>query len=97
MLDREVLILDDSLSAVDTNTEEFILNHFKERRDGKTNIIVSHRYTTLQNADLIIVIEKGQITDRGTHDELKDRPGFYQEIYNLQKLENMDSGEGENE
>jgi ATP-binding cassette subfamily B multidrug efflux pump len=65
MLDREVLILDDSLSAVDTNTEEFILNHFKERRDGKTNIIVSHRYTTLQNADLIIVIEKGQITDRG--------------------------------
>ena len=88
LLEREVLILDDSLSAVDTKTEEFILNHFKERREGKTNIIVSHRYTTLQNADLIIVLEDGVITDRGTHIELKDRPGFYQEIYNLQRLEN---------
>lgn len=89
MLDREVLILDDSLSAVDTKTEEFILSHFKEKRRGKTNIIISHRYTTLQNADLIIVLENGEITDRGTHDELKDRSGFYQEIFNLQKLENQ--------
>ena len=93
LLDREVMILDDSLSAVDTNTEEFILGHFRERRKGKTNIIVSHRYTTLQKADLILVMEEGRIVDRGTHEELKDRPGFYQEIYNLQRLEEAESRE----
>ena len=93
LLDREIMILDDSLSAVDTNTEEYILNHFRECRKGKTNIIVSHRYTTLQKADLILVMEEGRIVDRGVHDELKDRPGFYQEIYNLQRLEEAESRE----
>jgi ATP-binding cassette, subfamily B, multidrug efflux pump len=92
LLDREILILDDSLSAVDTNTEEFILNHFDEQRRGKTNIIISHRYTTLQKADLILVMEEGRIVDRGTHEELKDRPGFYREIYNLQRLEESEKG-----
>jgi ATP-binding cassette, subfamily B, multidrug efflux pump len=97
MLDREVMILDDSLSAVDTNTEEFILNHFKECRQGKTNIIISHRYTTLQKADLILIMEEGRIVDRGTHEELKEREGFYQEIYQLQKLEETESREGHDE
>ncbi|MBN2625869.1 MAG: ABC transporter ATP-binding protein, partial [Spirochaetales bacterium] len=93
LLDREILILDDSLSAVDTNTEEFILKHFEEQRRGKTNIIISHRYTTLQKADLILVMEEGRIVDRGTHEELKDRPGFYREIYDLQRLEETEKGE----
>ncbi|MDC7223191.1 MAG: ATP-binding cassette domain-containing protein, partial [Spirochaetales bacterium] len=97
MLDREVMILDDSLSAVDTSTEEFILNHFRECRKGKTNIIVSHRYTTLQKSDLILVMEEGRIADRGTHEELKERPGFYQEIYNLQRLEEAESRGAQNE
>ncbi len=93
MLDREIMILDDSLSAVDTGTEEFILNHLDVQRRGKTNIIISHRYTTLQKADLIIVMEEGRIVDRGTHEELKERPGFYREIYDLQRLEEAESGE----
>ncbi|MDC7219175.1 MAG: ABC transporter ATP-binding protein [Spirochaetales bacterium] len=93
MLDREVMILDDSLSAVDTKTEEFILNHFRESRKGKTNIIVSHRYTTLQKADLILVMEEGRIADRGTHEELIGRDGFYREIYDLQRLEEAESRE----
>lgn len=97
LLDREVMILDDSLSAVDTSTEEFILNHFNEKRKGKTNIIVSHRYSTLQKADLIVVMDEGRIVDRGSHGELILRPGFYQEIYNLQRLEEEESQEALNE
>lgn len=68
--DPEILILDDSLSAVDANTESKILSRLYENRKNKTNIIVSHRISVIKNADLIIVLEKGRIVDKGTHDNL---------------------------
>ena len=64
-----------------------ILNKFIDIRKGKTNIIISHRVSTLANSDEIIVIENGEIIQKGIHEELIKKEGFYQEIYNLQKLE----------
>ena len=83
----EILIFDDALSNVDTETEEQILKQVLEFRKGKTNIIVSHRISTLEIADNIIVLDKGKITQQGKHEELIKEPGFYSEIYNLQKVE----------
>ena len=82
--DPQVLILDDSLSAVDTETEEAILQNLKGVFDGRTVILVSHRISTLQGADKIVVLDQGRIVQMGTHDELVQQPGLYQEIY--QKL-----------
>ncbi|MCK4542315.1 MAG: ABC transporter ATP-binding protein [Spirochaetales bacterium] len=82
-----VMIFDDALSAVDTETEESILNAFLKKRQGKTNIIISHRVSTLHAADSIIVLDEGKIIQRGTHEELVREEGLYQEINNLQKLE----------
>ena len=89
ILDPEILILDDAVSAVDTDTEEQILRNLHETRAGKTNIIIAHRISTLQHADKIIVIEKGEITEMGTHDELVAHNGFYAELYRKQLLEKM--------
>jgi len=89
ILDPEILILDDSVSAVDTDTEEQILRHLKETRKGKTNIIIAHRISTLQNADKIIVIDGGRIAETGTHDELVAQNGIYADMYNRQLLEKM--------
>ncbi len=83
----EILIFDDALSNVDTETEEKILKQVLEFRKGKTNIIVSHRISTLEIADNIIVLEKGKITQQGKHKDLIIQPGLYSEIYNLQKVE----------
>jgi ATP-binding cassette subfamily B protein len=86
--DPEILVLDDALSAVDTETEERILAGLLEDRRGRTNIIVSHRVSTLRNADLIIVLDRGAIVQRGSHDELlAEAGGFYAEIARLQQLE----------
>lgn len=75
--DPEILILDDSLSAVDAKTEDNIINHLKEFRKGKTNIIVAHRFSAIHDADVILVLESGQITQRGTHHELIRQEGWY--------------------
>lgn len=75
--DPEILILDDSLSAVDAKTEDNIINHLKEFRKGKTNIIVAHRFSAIHDADIILVLESGQITQRGTHNELIRQEGWY--------------------
>ena len=75
--DPEILILDDSLSAVDAKTEDNIINHLKEFRKGKTNIIVAHRFSAIHDADIILVLEAGQITQRGTHQELIRQEGWY--------------------
>ena len=79
--DPQILILDDSLSAVDMQTERTIIQHLKDVRKGKTNIIVTHRFSAIQEADLILVLEHGEITQRGTHDELIQREGWYKQQY----------------
>ncbi len=83
----EILILDDSLSAVDTETEERVLSALLEYRKGKTTLIVSHRVSTLQRADHIIVLDGGRITQRGAHRDLISTDGFYREVYTIQQLE----------
>ena len=80
----KILIFDDCLSAVDTETEEIILNNLNRVREGKTTIIVSHRPSSVKNADKIIVLQEGQIVQRGTHDTLINISGYYQDIYNQQ-------------
>jgi len=83
----EILILDDCLSAVDTETEEIILNNlFKISRD-KTTIIVSHRISSVKNADSILVLEKGKVIQQGSHTELIKIDGYYKELYEQQLLE----------
>lgn len=87
MKDAPILILDDSLSAVDTDTEEHILNNLKENRKGKTTIIIAHRISTVQNADMIMVLDGGEAVEVGTHQELLDRRGIYCAMYEKQQLE----------
>jgi len=82
-----ILILDDSLSAVDTYTEERILRNLRGVRSGRTTIIVAHRVSTIRDADLICVIADGRITERGTHDELLALNGEYADLYERQLLE----------
>ena len=82
-----VLIMDDSLSAVDTDTEEQILENLIRLRKGKTTIIIAHRVSTLQKADHIAVLTEGEMTEYGTHDELIREGGFYAKIYEKQQLE----------
>lgn len=88
--DAPVLILDDSLSAVDTDTEEHILKNLKKNRSGKTNILIAHRISTIQHADIILVLEDGEAKEIGTHQELIQRQGIYREMFEKQKLEGSD-------
>ena len=83
----KILILDDCLSAVDTHTEEAILKGLRGVMRSRTSIIVSHRVSTVKDADLIIVLEGGQIKESGTHDELISISGIYAELYQKQLLE----------
>jgi len=85
--DPAILILDDSLSAVDTNTEEKILSNIKEILKDRTGIIISHRISTVKNADEIIYLDKGKITERGTHEELLGSGGEYHKLNEKQKIE----------
>jgi len=82
-----ILILDDALSSVDTHTEDKILNHLREIMRGRTTIFISHRVSTVRNADRIAVLHAGQIVELGTHDELVARDGYYTDLYNKQLLE----------
>src|SRR6202162_1539898 len=82
-----ILILDDALSSVDTHTEDKILNHLREIMRGRTTIFISHRVSTVRNADCIAVLHQGRIVELGTHDQLIARNGYYTDLYNKQLLE----------
>ncbi|NNM22494.1 MAG: ABC transporter ATP-binding protein [Flavobacteriaceae bacterium] len=85
--DPKILLLDDCLSAVDTETEEEILKNLERITKDKTTIIVSHRVSSAKNATKIIVLENGEIIQQGTHTELINRKGYYKELYNKQLQE----------
>jgi ATP-binding cassette subfamily B protein len=82
-----ILVLDDALSSVDTHTEDKILNHLREVMHGRTTIFISHRVSTVRNADQIAVLHSGHVVELGTHDELLARDGYYTDLYNKQLLE----------
>jgi len=83
----KILVLDDSLSAVDTDTEEKILSHFKEAMKQRTAIVVSHRISTLKTLDRIMVLDEGRLMELGTHEALLEQRGMYYRIYQKQLLE----------
>jgi ATP-binding cassette subfamily B protein len=80
----KILILDDCLSAVDTNTEHRILENLREVMEGRTSIIISHRVSSAKLADQIIVLDEGRIVERGTHDSLMQAGGLYKQLYEKQ-------------
>jgi ATP-binding cassette subfamily B protein len=85
--DPRILILDDSLSAVDTQTEERILSRLRGIMAGRTTILISHRTSTVQDADQIVVLRDGQIVERGKHEDLLAGGGYYADLYQKQLLE----------
>ena len=85
--DPRILILDDALASVDTYTEERILNELRELMRGRTTIFISHRISTVQNADRIAVLHEGQIVELGTHEKLLARNGYYTDLFQKQLLE----------
>jgi ATP-binding cassette subfamily B protein len=83
----KILILDDSLANVDTDTEERILRRLRDVMRERTTILISHRVSTVKNADQIIVLREGYVIERGTHDELLAHNGYYADLYQKQLLE----------
>lgn len=89
IINPDVLILDDSLSAVDAKTEENILSALKDLRTGKTTIITAHRLSAIQHSNLIIILDNGSIIERGQHDNLLKLKGWYNKMFEKQKLETL--------
>lgn len=93
VLNPDILILDDSLSAVDAKTEHAIIENLKSSRLGKTTLITAHRLSAVVHADLILVLQDGRIIERGNHEELLAQKGWYYKTYQAQQLEMRDSNE----
>ena len=91
--DPEILVLDDSFSAIDANTESKIINSLKENRKNRTNIIISHRISAVEHADLILVMDNGEIVDSGTHEELISKDSWYKEQFEYQSLDKEEEDE----
>ena len=87
MKDAPILILDDALSAVDTDTEEQILHNLADLRRGKTTILIAHRLSTIQNADVIMVLEDSEAVEIGNHETLMAKNGIYRSMFEKQQLE----------
>ena len=87
MKNAPILILDDALSAVDTDTEEHILHNLKKNRQGMTTILIAHRISTIQNADMILVLEDGEAKEVGNHAQLMEKHGIYRDMFEKQQLE----------
>ncbi|MBO4679854.1 MAG: ABC transporter ATP-binding protein [Lachnospiraceae bacterium] len=92
MKDAEILILDDSVSAVDTKTEKVILDNLRKTRKGRTTILIAHRISTIESMDKIIFVDEGRIADVGTHEELLARNAEYAKMVKLQELEDEEEG-----
>ena len=87
MMDPKILILDDALSAVDTHTERDILSRLRGIMRQRTSIVVSHRISTVRDADLILVLDGGRVIERGTHAQLLAKKGLYAGLHHKQLLE----------
>ena len=84
LADKRLLILDEATSSVDTRTEEEIQKAMDTLTEGRTSFIIAHRLSTIRNADLILVMDHGDIVEQGNHEQLLARGGFYAELYNSQ-------------
>lgn len=84
LADPEIMILDEATSSVDTRTELFIQQAMNRLMEGRTSFVIAHRLSTIQNADIILVMEKGNVIEQGTHEELLEKGGFYADLYNSQ-------------
>ena len=82
--DAPFLILDEATSNVDTRTEELVQKAMDKLTEGRTSFIIAHRLSTIKNADLILVMNEGNIIEQGNHNELMERHGFYESLYNSQ-------------
>ena len=90
--DPKIIVLDEATSSVDTETEELIQNAIQKLMFGRTSIVIAHRLSTIQNAEKIIVLEKGEIVEQGTHDELLQKEGFYSQLHQMQYKEVAKAG-----
>ena len=84
LVDPPMLILDEATSNIDTRTEVHIQKAFNRMMEGRTSFIVAHRLSTIKEADLILVMNQGQIIEQGTHEQLLHKNGFYAKLYNSQ-------------
>jgi ATP-binding cassette subfamily B protein len=87
LMNPRILILDDSTSSVDTQTEKLIQAALDALMEGRTTFVIAHRLSTVRRADMILVMDEGRIVERGTHDELLARRGLYKEIHDLQLID----------